>query len=121
MKGVGAGGGKASSRESPFGGSTDITDIQHQCILFFSVTKGYSPSFFADVSCAGFGQITQRTLCEICCTEQYLDGLEGAAEQHVVGGDQSAHGVVMGTDSIDFLERLNVPHLRKMHSWRGNE
>lgn len=41
----------------------------------------------------------------------YLDGLQGAAEQHVVGGDQRAHGVVMGTDGVYLLQSLNVPHL----------
>ena len=41
----------------------------------------------------------------------YLNGLEGAAEQHVVRGDQRAHGVVMSTDSVDFLQSLDVPNL----------
>lgn len=48
--------------------------------------------------------------------ELYLDGLEGAAEQHVVGGDQGAHRVVMGTDGVDFLQGLDVPNLHDMHS-----
>lgn len=46
----------------------------------------------------------------------YLDGLQGAAEQHVVGRDQRAYRVVMGTDSVDFLQGLDVPHLHEMHS-----
>lgn len=62
VKGVGAGGGKASSRESPFCGSTDITDIQHQCILFFSVTKGYSPSF---IHFSHFHILCRCQLCRI--------------------------------------------------------
>lgn len=45
----------------------------------------------------------------------YLNGLEGAAEQHVVGGDKCTNGVVMGTDCIDFLQGLDVPHLHKTH------
>lgn len=46
----------------------------------------------------------------------YLDGLEGPAEQHVVGRNQSTHWVVVGSDSVDLLQGLDVPHLRKMHS-----
>lgn len=46
----------------------------------------------------------------------HLDGLQGAAEQHVVGGDQCAYWVVMGTDGIDFLQGLDVPHLHKEQS-----
>lgn len=46
----------------------------------------------------------------------YLDGLQGAAEQHVVGRHQRAHGVVMGTDSVDFLQGLDVPHLHETRS-----
>lgn len=46
----------------------------------------------------------------------YLNRLEGAAEQHVVGGDQCTYRVVMSTDSIDFLQGLDVPHLCNIHT-----
>lgn len=50
----------------------------------------------------------------------YLDGFEGAAEQHIVGGDQSTYRVVMGTDGIDFLQGLDVPHLHRTNSFKNN-
>lgn len=50
----------------------------------------------------------------------YLDGLQGAAEQHVVRRDQRAHRVVMGTYSVDFLQGLDVPHLPSSdRGWGG--
>lgn len=51
----------------------------------------------------------------------YLDGLQGAAEQHVVRRDQRAHRVVMGTYSVDFLQGLDVPHLRRLGRRRGKK
>ena len=33
-----------------------------------------------------------------------------------MGGDKCTHWVVMGTDSIDFLQGLDVPHLRETRS-----
>lgn len=42
----------------------------------------------------------------------YLDGLQGATEEHVVGGYQRAHRVVMGPDSVHLLQVLDVPHLK---------
>lgn len=63
-----------------------------------------------------FKMIRHNIYWNISCTQLYLNGLEWAAEQHVVGGDQCAYRVVMGTDSIDFLQGLDVPHLRSSNA-----
>lgn len=55
--------------------------------------------------------IMNNGIWQQCVNNVYLYGLEGAAEQHVVGRDQRTHRVVMGTDGVHLLQGLDVPHL----------
>ena len=41
----------------------------------------------------------------------YPDNFERPAEQHVLGGHQGAHRVVMGLNHLDVLVVIHVPHL----------
>lgn len=42
----------------------------------------------------------------------YLNGLQGATEEHVVGGHECAHRVVVGPDGVHFLQVLDIPYLQ---------
>lgn len=96
---------------------TDIA-TSHSCTYYSLETRvllfglfNYSPSISGKT--AAYARANELTHFPRDEPSPYLNGLEGAAEEHVVGGDQRTNGVVMGTNGVDFLQGLDIPHLRK--------